>query len=404
MESFKQSSGDYVTRVLNSPADVPPSDWDRLLSLSDHPSPFMQHAYLSGMDASGCARPETGWTAQWLTLWRHDRLAAACPLYLKDHSYGEYVFDWAWARAYADHGLDYFPKALVAVPFTPVPGSRLLAVDQGTRKALVHALIEHVRNLGLSSLHLLFGSEDDIRACEDAGMMVRQTVQFHWQDHPPGGERWNSFDEFLGSLTQEKRKKIRQERRKVSDAGVTLRCVEGPNLSDSDWDFFQRCYQRTYAEHGNPPYLNAAFFDHVRRTMPKNWLLFIAEREGRALASSLIALDPQHRVAFGRYWGALERVDCLHFECCYYAPIEWCIRHGYHRFEGGAQGEHKMSRALLPVATRSAHWLRHPAFADAVQHYLAREGAGMEAYLAHLAHRSPLKKPGQGAIDENSGA
>lgn len=401
MESFKQSSGDYVTRVFPSPADLPASEWDRLLLLSDHPTPFMQHGYLRALDTSGCASPDTGWTPEWLTLWQDQRLAAACPLYIKDHSYGEYVFDWAWARAYADHGLAYFPKALVAVPFTPVPGSRLLAADAAARHALVLALLQHVRDLGLSSLHLLFGSEHDIRACEAAGMMLRQTVQFHWHDRPPGGQRWASFDEFLGSLTQEKRKKIRQERRKVADAGVTLRCVNGQDVSDADWEFFLRCYHRTYAEHGNPPYLNAAFFEHVRRTMPRHWLLFIAEREGRPLASSLIALDPQNRIAFGRYWGALERVDCLHFECCYYAPIEWCIRHGYHRFEGGAQGEHKMARALMPMVTHSAHWLSHPAFAHAVQNYLERESAGMASYVAHLAQRSPLKPSGQVPVVDN---
>ena len=382
---------DYVTRVFASPQEVDAGAWNGLLDHEPDPSPFMRHEYLSALHLSGSAREAAGWQAQFVTLWRGDVMHAACPMYLKNHSYGEYVFDWAWANAYAQHGLDYYPKALVAVPFTPVPGARLLARDPSSRAALVKALIERTREEQLSSLHLLFAQPQDIDACHAAGLMLRHTVQFHWTNQDPKGQPFDDFEHFLVSLQQEKRKKIRQERRKVAEAGVQFRWSRGTDISDADWDFFYRCYERTYLEHGNAPYLNRDFFHRMARTMPQHWLLFIAEREGRPMACSLIGIDDKTRVAYGRYWGALERVDCLHFEACYYQPLAWCLDHGFVRFEGGAQGEHKMARALLPVKTTSAHWLAHPAFADAVERFLEREGQGIGEYLDHLALRNPLK-------------
>ncbi|WP_382157453.1 GNAT family N-acetyltransferase [Hydrogenophaga sp. ANAO-22] len=382
---------DYVTRVFASPQAVDAGAWNALLDNEPDPSPFMRHEYLSALHESGSAREATGWQAQFVTLWRGDVLHAACPMYLKSHSYGEYVFDWAWANAYAQHGLDYYPKALVAVPFTPVPGARLLARDPASRAALVKALIEHTREEQLSSLHLLFAQPRDIDACHAAGLMLRHTVQFHWTNQDAQGQPFDDFEHFLASLQQEKRKKIRQERRKVADAGVRFRWSRGADISEADWDFFYRCYERTYLEHGNAPYLSRDFFRRMATTMPQHWLLFIAEREGRPMACSLIGIDDHTRVAYGRYWGALERVDCLHFEACYYQPLAWCMSHGFVRFEGGAQGEHKMARALLPVKTTSAHWLAHPAFADAVERFLEREGQGIGEYLDHLALRNPLK-------------
>ncbi len=386
---------DYVTRVFSSPSQIAESAWNALLALDPDPSPFMRHEYLVALHESGSAKPRAGWQAQFVTLWRGDELQAACPMYLKNNSYGEYVFDWAWANAYSQHGLDYYPKALVAVPFTPVPGARLLARDAAARIALVKALIQQVRDEDLSSVHLLFAQAQDIAACEQAGMMLRHTVQFHWTNEALSAEGlpspFKSFDHFLASLQQEKRKKIRQERRKVTEAGVTFRWSRGADIAESDWDFFCRCYERTYLEHGNAPYLNRDFFRRMAQTMPQHWLLFVAEREGQAIACSLIGIDETNRVAYGRYWGALERVDCLHFEACYYAPLAWCIDHGFQRFEGGAQGEHKMARALLPVKTTSAHWLAHPSFADAVQRFLERESQGIGQYMEHLAQRNPLK-------------
>ncbi len=398
---YDVSASDYVIRVLDTPLDISAKAWNALLAAQSQPNPFMRHEYLAALHTSGCARPKSGWTPRFMTLWQRDasdelQLRAACALYLKTHSHGEYVFDWAWANAYAEHGLAYYPKALAAVPFTPVPGSRLLACDAQTRQALLNALLLWCQDQKLSSLHLLFIADDDEAVCTQAGLMLRHSVQFHWNN-----DGYRDFDQFLAALTQEKRKKIRQERRKVSSAGVVIRWTQGQDISAQDWEFFYRCYERTYLEHGNAPYLSRSFFQSMADHMAQNWLLFVAERDGRPLASSLIGLsDPlpgvpmSPGVAYGRYWGALERVDCLHFELCYYQPLQWCIAHGVQRFEGGAQGEHKMARALLPVKTSSAHWLAHPAFADAVQRFLEREGQGIEGYLDELEQRSPLRQVG----------
>lgn len=386
------ASNDYVTRVHASVHAVPAATWDALLALHPEASPFMRHAYLAAMEDSASASPATGWTPACIVLERAGVVEAAAMVYSKDHSYGEYVFDWAWANAYQQHGLPYYPKATLAVPFTPVPGARLLARDTPARQALLAAVLDWCAGRELSSLHLLFVSPTDAQACQDAGLMLRQTVQFHWTNTPAP---YPDFEAFLASLAQEKRKKIRQERRKVAEAGVQFRWVSGPDISDADWDFFYRCYERTYLEHGNAPYLSRRFFTAMQAAMPENWLLFVAERAGKPMASSLIALSSeglgQPKVAYGRYWGALERVDYLHFEACYYQPLHWCIAHGYTRFEGGAQGEHKMARALLPVPTTSAHWLAHPAFSDAVARFLEREGQGVDQYLDHLRERSPFK-------------
>jgi predicted N-acyltransferase len=389
------SKTDYVIRVLDSPLQVDAAVWNRLLLQQPVPTPFMRHEYLSALHESGSAGEATGWAPRFVTLWEHGvggvELAAACPLYRKMHSYGEYVFDWAWANAYAQHGLDYYPKGVVAVPYTPVPGSRLLAREESARRALLQAVLATCHQEQLSSLHLLFGSTEDLAACSQAGLMQRSTVQFHWQNIRPG---YASFDAFLSTLNQDKRKKIRQERRKVAEAGVSFRWSRGTDITSADWDFFYRCYERTYLEHGNAPYLNRDFFARVATSLPEHWLLFVAERAGHAIAASLLGIAEvgSDKVAWGRYWGALERVDCLHFEACYYQPLQWCIAHGYQRFEGGAQGEHKLARALLPVRTGSAHWLAQPAFADAVGRFLEREGAGVDNYLGELAGRTPFRQ------------
>jgi uncharacterized protein len=385
-------SGNYVTRILAGMDEVAPAVWDGLLARQASPTPFMQHAYLQALCSSGSATPDTGWTLRLFTHWQGKALAAACPVWLKTHSRGEYVFDWAWAEAYERHGLPYYPKAVVASPFTPVPGTRLLARNSTERSALLQALIAWCQTEDLPSLHILFGDAADQAASQQVGLMLRHQVQFHWQN--PG---WHDFDDFLASLSQDKRKKIRQERRKVREAGVVFRCVTGRQASDSDWAFVQRCYQQTYWEHGNPPYLQPGFFDAMRQHMPAHWLLCLGERAGEPMAMSLIGL--QHdaaglpQVAYGRYWGATQRVDCLHFEACYYQPIEWCIANGVQRFEGGAQGEHKMARALLPVNTASAHWIAHPGFAEAIGRFLAREREGVTDYMEALAQHSPLRQP-----------
>ena len=384
-------NGDYVTRVFEGMDAISPSVWDALLARQPSPTPFMRHAYLSALTDSGSATARTGWVLRLITLWRGGLLAAACPVWLKSHSRGEYVFDWAWAEAYERHGLPYYPKAVLASPFTPVPGTRLLAQDGQARAALVQTLLAWCEAQALPSLHILFADANDLDCLERAGLMLRQQVQFHW--HNPG---WADFEAFLASLSQDKRKKIRQERRKVREAGVVFRAVPGELASEADWAFVQRCYQQTYWEHGNPPYLQPGFFETMRREMPAHWLLFIGERAGEPMAMSLIGLqraeDGTPQVAYGRYWGATARVDCLHFEACYYQPIEWCIAHGVQRFEGGAQGEHKMARALMPTPTASAHWIAQPAFAEAIGRFLERESAGVANYLEVLEQHSPLRK------------
>jgi len=305
-------------------------------------------------------------------------------MYAKFHSYGEYVFDWAWADAYRRNGLGYYPKLLSAIPFTPVTGGRLLARDEHARAALITALRGVQEASHLSSTHILYPPEPEARLLEDAGFMLRKGVQFHWQN-----QGYDNFDQFLSNLEQKKRKNIRAERRKVRDAGITLRQVIGRDASETDWRFFKRCYDQTYREHYSTPYLNLDFFLRIGETMPDNILLVIAERDGRAIASSLLVYDEQ--ALYGRYWGCIEQHPCLHFETAYYQPLEFCIEQKIAAFEGGAQGEHKMARGFLPQQTWSAHWLAHPDFADAVERFLAREGEGVSAYVDELNERNPFR-------------
>jgi uncharacterized protein len=397
-----KSSANYVTRILKNWVAIDRTTWNVLLAQQSEPTPFMRWEYLNAMQTSESATTQTGWDLRIVTIWSDNsasaELLAACPLYIKTHSYGEYVFDHAWANAYAQHGLDYYPKAVVAVPFTPVPGTRLLARDATSQALLLVACTELCEEENLSSLHLLFTAQADREACSKAvgcELTARTTMQFHWTN--PINKPYADFDDFLRAFTQEKRKKIKQERRKVLDpklgAGIVFRHSQGKDISASDWDFFYACYERTYLEHGNAPYLSRAFFQSMASDMPENWLLFIGEIEGQRIASSLIAIQEVNgiKVAYGRYWGAVARVDCLHFEACYYQPLEWCIANGYHRFEGGAQGEHKMARALLPVASTSMHHIAHPQFSKAIERFLERERQGVSNYQIDLIERSPLR-------------
>ncbi len=386
-----EGSKEHVVRVFADLADVDIHVWRSLLDAQPSANPFMSLEYLRALDDSRSAVAATGWAPHFLGLEERGELVAACPLYLKDHSYGEYVFDWAWADAYRRHGLEYYPKLLGAVPFTPVPGPRLLARSHEHRVLLLRGMEQLAREAGLSSAHLLFLDEADQAAARQAGWSMRSTVQFHWtnRDTLP----YADFAEFLASLQREKRKKIQQEGRRVADAGVSFSIAQGEEITEAEWDFFYRCYTLTYRAHHSTPYLSRDFFARSARTMADRWLLFTAWREGRRVASSLIAIDPERRLAFGRYWGAVEYIACLHFDACYYQPLAWCIAHGYRRFEGGAQGEHKMARGLLPVQTWSAHWLAHPQFARAIDDFLVREGAGVETYLSELDERRPFKSP-----------
>jgi hypothetical protein len=383
--------GDVTLCVIDDPAAIDAQRWNDLLARQDAASPFMRHEFLAALHRSASAVADTGWSPAWLMLERRGELVAACALYLKTHSYGEYVFDWAWADAYRRHGLEYYPKLLGAVPFTPVPGSRLLARDDAARALLLEAMLRFARRAGLSSVHLLFLSDADVAACRSAGWMLRENVQFHWTQR--AGDPWPDFAAFCASLQRDKRKKIAQERRRVAEAGITFDIAQGSAIDEPLWDFFYRCYTLTYRAHHSTPYLTRAFFAEAARTLPDHWLMFVARRGAQRIAASLIALDPARCVAYGRYWGAVEHVSCLHFEACYYQPLAWCIDHGWQRFEGGAQGEHKMARGLLPVRTWSAHWLADARFASAVEDFLAREGRGVEQWFDELNERQPYRRP-----------
>jgi predicted N-acyltransferase len=375
----------YRTRIVSSLAEIGQTAWDALVARQSEANPFLSYAFLHALHESRSASEDSGWVPQYLTLWRDDHLVGALPLYLKWHSYGEYVFDWAWADAYRRHGLEYYPKLLSAIPFTPVSGSRLLAADAEVQQTLI-ALLKTLQSSDgeVSSTHILYPPQEQAEALRQAGFMLRSGVQFHWVNND-----YADFDGFLATLEQKKRKNIRAERRKVAEAGVTFRQIAGAEASEADWRFFKRCYDHTYAMHGSSPYLNLDFFLRIGATMPQNILLIQAQRAGKPIASSLVIHD--ETTLFGRYWGGIEDIPCLHFETAYYQPLEFCISRKLKYFEGGAQGEHKMARGFLPQKTWSAHSLAHPAFADAVEEFLKQEAGGIDAYMDELHERNPFK-------------
>lgn len=374
----------------SSIGEVPATAWDALADTQ----PFLRHAFLQALESSGCLGPETGWTPLYPTLWRGDVLVAAMPLYLKQHSWGEYVFDRAWAQAYERAGMRYYPKLLSAVPFTPVGGQRLLGLHDDDRRALLAAVLAFVRDTGLSGLHCLFPSAGDAAMLQAAGLIRRDGVQFHW--HNAG---YRDMEDFLASLTHDKRKKIRQERRKVAQAGITVRRKVGAEIDAVDWIFFERCYRQTYREHRASPYLNLDFFQRLGAALPEACVLVLAEHSGQPVAAALNLADlpgahPQQtasRRLYGRYWGALVHVPCLHFELCYYQGIEHAIQQGFAVFEGGAQGEHKLARGLMPVATTSWHCLSDARFADAIERHVHQEGEQVAAYRDALEMHAPFR-------------
>ena len=384
MASERPRAGNERLRVVETLAGVPAASWNRLAA----GDPFIRHEFLSALIDTGCANARSGWRPQILLLERAGaagyELAGAMPLFLKSHSYGEYVFDWAWADAYQRHGLAYYPKLLCAVPFTPVTGPRLLAVEKADREALAVAARAMARDV--SSLHVLFPTAGEAALLQDQGLLLRRTVQFHWQNAD-----YADFADFLSRMTRHRRKVIRQERRRVQAAGVSFRWLRGAEIEREHWEFFERCYRRTYAAHRSSPYLNLEFFLRLGATLPQHTLLVLAERAGRPVAASLNLVSGD--TLWGRYWGATEHIPLLHFECCYYQAIDFAIAHRLRAFEGGAQGEHKLFRGLLPVETLSAHWLAHPAFASAIEDYLARESAGIARYVNELNEHSPFRTP-----------
>ena len=367
-------------RLIHNLAELPATEWDALAG----DNPFLRHAYLSALQESGCASPATGWDARFVTAWDGDALIGALPLYFKSHSWGEFVFDWAWAEAYQRNGLDYYPKLVSAVPFTPVAGPRLLAARPETRAALLAAALDLARTSGVSSLHLLFPEPAQAEEMAAQGLMPRQGVQLHWRN--PG---YGDFDAYLAALRRDKRKKVQQERRKVRDAGIRFERLEGDRITPEHWRHYHRCYARTHAQFNSPQALNLDFFLRIGAAMPENLLLIVALRDDAPIAAALCFRD--RHALYGRAWGTLEYHSGLHFETCYYQAIEYCIEHGLALFEGGAQGEHKLARGFLPTPTWSAHWLAHPRYAQAVADYLRRETGGIEQYVDELNERAPFK-------------
>jgi uncharacterized protein len=371
--------------VVDTIRDVPAFEWDAL-SQGAPGAIFVSHAYLSAMHETGCASAKTGWQVQYL-LARDDSgaLVGALPLYLKAHSYGEYVFDWSWANAFEQAGGDYYPKLLCAVPFTPCTGPRLLSSDTNVRSALVQAARTLATRLGISSLHVLFPDAEEAAQWKSNELSLRQGVQFHWINHA-----FTSFDDMLAAMTHDKRKRIKQDRRYVTEAGVTWRNARGAAISGDDLSFFYRCYEGTYAAHMSTPYLSLDFFKALVRDCGDAVVLFIGERLGSRLCTSLCIVDRD--IMYGRYWGTLMPLKSLHFEACYYQPLAWCIENKVQRFEGGAQGAHKLARGLLPTGTYSAHWIANKSFAKAVDDFLKRETAGVEHTLDELSESSPFKR------------
>ena len=368
-------------RFLHSLADVPASDWD---ALHDGSNPFVSHAFLHGLEAHGCLREDWGWRPHHATLWDGDRVSAAAPGYLKDNSHGEFVFDHAWAHAYAQHGLDYYPKWLGGVPYSPVTGPRLLAPDADRRSALLDAIREEARRLDLSSAHVNFPTPVEDAAFPDA-WLPRIDVQYHWRN--PG--HWPDFDSFLADFDHKHRKNIRQERAKVQRARVTFRVVHGDEASEADLQAMFGFYLQTFHDYGNSPALTLAFLQHLARAMPRNLVMFLADHDGRTVAGALCFRG--NDTLYGRYWGATASIPGLHFETCYYQGIDYCLRQGLAVFEPGAQGEHKIARGFLPTLVHSRHWIAHPDFAAALARWCAEEAQAVRRYAHTLQTHSPFK-------------
>jgi len=373
-----QSAALIRLRIVESLDGIAAAAWNRLCG----GNPFMRHEFLHALIDTGCVSARTGWQPQILVLERDGEVAGAMPLFLKSHSYGEYVFDWAWADAYARHGLEYYPKLLCAVPFTPVNGPRVLAGNSADRARLIGKALDLAK--GVSSLHVLFPQEEEAELMHARGMLLRRTVQFHWRN-----AGYADFNDFLARMSHQKRKNLKQERRKVREAGVTFRWLCGDEIRREHWEFFNKCYRNTYRAHHSTPYLNLDFFQRIGRDLPEHTLLILAERHGAPIGGALNLYTPQ--TLYGRHWGCVEYVPLMHFEACYYQAIDFAIDRKLETFEGGAQGEHKLFRGLLPVETLSAHWLAHPQFSKAIEDYLEKETTGIARYVNELHEHSPFK-------------
>lgn len=378
-----------MSRVETAPAigAVDAAAWDALAGAG---SPFLRHAFLAALESSGSVGGDSGWEPRHLLLREGGRLLAAMPCYAKTHSYGEYVFDWAWAEAWARNGLRYYPKLLTAVPFTPATGPRLLRapdVEAGTAlDAFLGHIDEALERQAYSSWHLLFPEAALAGACAERGLLRRCGVQFHW--HNRG---YRDFDDFLEGFASRKRKQLKRERRQVAEQGLEIRRLRGAEVDAALWDRFHLFYQMTYARRsGHGGYLNRGFFHALGAAMPDALLLVLAYRDGEPVAGALNLQGPD--ALYGRYWGCTEAYAQLHFELCYYQGIEHCIAEGLARFDAGAQGEHKLARGFEPVITESFHRIPHPAFRAAVADFLRREQPAVERYAEEAAQGLPFRR------------
>lgn len=368
-------------------AELPAAEWD---ACAGDDNPFVSHAFLSALEESGSASARTGWLPQHAAL--RDpagRLLAVAPAYAKSHSYGEYVFDHAWANAFERAGGQYYPKLQVAVPFSPVPGPRLLArPDSGLPPgALAQALAQAAEQLGLSSAHVTFCTEAEWHALGEAGWLQRLGTQFHWSN-----ENYGSFDDFLGALSSRKRKQLKRERRDAQSAGLTFRALRGPEIAPRHWAAFHRFYMDTVDRKWGSAYLTARFWPLLSERLGDKVVLMVAEQDGRPVAGALNLMGRD--ALYGRNWGAVVEAPFLHFELCYYQAIDFAIAHGLKRVEAGAQGQHKIQRGYLPVPTYSAHWIGHGGLRRAVAGFLEAERPAMLEEMAALAEASPFRQEG----------
>ena len=379
--------------VHESMSDIARDEWNALLG-PDYP--FLRHEFLRLAEETGCVTPEFGWTPRHLTIADDDaggKLRAAMPLYEKSHSWGEFVFDWAWANAYHQAGIDYYPKLVSAVPFTPAPSSRLLLRDRNDTEAargLVQAGIALATETDCSSMHCLFTTSDDIPHFKEAGLLVRKDCQFHWRNND-----YRDFDDFLSTFTSAKRKKARRDRRKVEEGGIKFRRLKGPELDRETWSTVYQLIRRTFMLRGSEPYFNETFFRALSSEIPDGVMVVLAEKDNSPVAAAVFF--ESETALYGRYWGSDGHYDALHFETCYYQGIDYCIETGKQVFEPGTQGEHKISRGFSPVSTWSAHWLAHPEFSDAIERYLSEEQKHVDRYIDAVDSHTPFK-----AADKNS--
>jgi len=370
--------------VNDAIADIAADAWNRLVG---NDNPIVRHEFLLAAEQSGAVSPQTGWTPRHLTLSHNGELIGAIPLYEKSHSWGEFVFDWSWAHAYDRAGLHYYPKLVSAVPFTPASSPRLLLRDRNDHKtaaALLEAAISLAIDTDCSSLHVLFPAAGDLPFLRTAGLRLRKDCQFHWHNH-----NYDSFDEFLRTFSAKKRKKVRQDRRWVMQAGIVFRRLRGHDLEPDIWRTVYRLISITFMRRGSLPYFGLEFFTTIGATMPDNIMVILAEYRNEPIAAAIFF--ESDRVLYGRYWGSDGQYDALHFETCYYQGIEYCIEFGKKTFEPGTQGEHKISRGFVPVETWSAHWLRQPEFFSAIGDYLDEEGRHIDRYMDAVSDHSPYR-------------